>query len=115
MNAQDVLAALPEGAADRVTVYRTLNTLVRAGLAHRTDPGDRVWRFNLVEKSHDEHPHLVCDACGAVRCLDDASIRIAFDDTHKEREVTITQSNVYLHGACDDCSADDDAAERSAD
>ncbi len=108
--AHEALGALPRGAADRVTVYRTLNSFVKAGLAHRVDPGDRVWRFVLAEQGHADHPHLVCDACGAVECLDNASIRVAYDTAkgEAEREVTITQSDVYLHGACGHCA--DDAA-----
>ena len=66
------LAAAGES-ADRVTVYRTLNTLVDSGIAHRIDPGDRIFRYSLTDHAHcteghheHEHPHMVCDACGAV-------------------------------------------------
>lgn len=110
LNALDLQHALPAGSADRVTIYRTLASFVKVGLAHRIDPGDRVWRFRLTEEAHADHPHFVCDACGAVECLDDASVRISLDDPDRERAARITQSDVYLHGACDTCAGDDDRA-----
>ena len=50
--------------------------LVKAGLLHRHDLGDHVWRFELGEDPcapsvHDEmgHPHFMCVECGDVTCL----------------------------------------------
>ena len=51
------------------TVYRTLDVLVEAGLALRTDlGGDRV--FYEPAREHPHH-HLVCERCGAVRHVHD--------------------------------------------
>ena len=46
---------------DRVTVYRTLSALVDSGIAHRLDPGDRVFRFGL---SGDHAAHAPAATCG---------------------------------------------------
>lgn len=41
---------------DRVTVYRTLTTLAKSGIAHRIDAGDRVFRYALAAGgSHHAH------------------------------------------------------------
>lgn len=50
LDAQQVVARLAAGApeTDRVTVYRTLGALARAGIAHRVHAGDRVWRYALA-------------------------------------------------------------------
>jgi Fur family ferric uptake transcriptional regulator len=104
MNAQEVLSALPGAGADRVTVYRTLNSFVKAGLAHRIDPGDRVWRFGLNDVGHADHAHFVCDACGAVECLENAAIRVLIEGGSRSRTARITQRDVYLHGQCDRCA-----------
>jgi len=48
LNAQEIAERLPGKSADRVTVYRTLNSFVEAGLAHKLDPGDRIYRFSLL-------------------------------------------------------------------
>lgn len=51
---------------DRVTVYRTLNALVDAGIAHRMDPGDRVFRFGLTGEHATHTPRQGGDCgCGA--------------------------------------------------
>jgi Fur family transcriptional regulator, ferric uptake regulator len=108
--------------ADRVTVYRTLNTLVDAGILHRVDPGDRVFRFGLSEGSPapaapgHQHPHFVCDACGTVQCLDDAEVilkprprssRTPGGHTRPApRPLRVTQKDVLLHGTCGDCGPD---------
>lgn len=69
--------------ADKVTVYRTLNALVEANLAHRVDTGDRVFRYSLTDHSHcrgehhdHDHPHVVCDSCGRVECIEGAEVTI---------------------------------------
>lgn len=119
LTAQDVADALsargakeragPRGAPDRVTVYRTLNSLVDAGLAHKVDPGDRVFRFSLTDHARchggehrHEHPHFVCDSCGVVECLGDAEvlIRSAAEGAPRRR---VKQQDVLLHGTCEKC------------
>lgn len=104
MNAQDVFTTLGVRTADRVTVYRTLNSFVRAGLVHRIDPGDRVWRFGLTDTGHADHAHFVCDTCGAVECLENAAIRVSVEGDTRQRAARITQRDVYLHGECDSCA-----------
>lgn len=109
LSAQEVLEAMATPDTDRVTVYRTLNSLVDAGLAHKLDPGDRVWRFGLIARSHNGHAHFVCDECGDVTCLEDALIQLSFRKGGPSRGVRITQQDVVLHGKCDRC---DDHASR---
>lgn len=119
MQAQDVIDALPHGNADRVTVYRTLNTLVESGMAHKVDPGDRVWRYGLLAAAdrdassgphphpsahpHEGHAHFVCDDCGTIRCLEDATIRVSLNNKNDGEKFKITQKDVYLHGTCEKC------------
>lgn len=118
MQAQEVLDALSRERADRVTVYRTLNALVESGLAHRVDPGDRVWRYGLLAPvprpegaagdaasphGHGAHAHFVCDDCGTVRCLEDATIRVSLNSKANAERFKITQKDVYLHGTCEKC------------
>ncbi len=111
----------PRGAAespiDRVTVYRTLNTFVEKGLAHKVDPGDRVFRFSLTDHArcadhkHDhEHPHLICDSCGSVRCMPDAQVVIqSKPGTPGQRGRSapaprvVRQQDVTVRGTCEEC------------
>jgi Fur family ferric uptake transcriptional regulator len=115
MTAQELVDALggAAGGVDRVTVYRTLNSLVEAGVAHKVDPGDRVFRFGLTapasatEAGH-QHPHFVCDACGNVECLEDTEVIVqarggAKPGKAKQKKMRLSSKDVLLHGTCEGC------------
>jgi Fur family transcriptional regulator, ferric uptake regulator len=115
LEASDVATALRKAGddADRVTVYRTLNSLVDRGIAHRIDPGDRIFRFSLTDHGrctddhHEhEHPHMKCDTCGAVECILDAEVVIKPRDERggSRRRFKVTQQDIMLHGTCDRCA-----------
>lgn len=127
LDAADICEKLKAEGVDRVTVYRTLASLVDAGLAHKVDPGDRRFRYGLTDHSrcthehhiHD-HPHLVCDQCGRVECLEDAEVVIrhhisSVENPTKEGNAAppsrgqpprplIKQQSVTLHGLCSRCN-----------
>jgi Fur family ferric uptake transcriptional regulator len=67
-------AASGMACADRVTVYRVLDWLVNAGLAHKAADSDGVFRFSAdrAPGTHDRHVHFRCTGCGSVFCLKDA-------------------------------------------
>lgn len=78
---QDTLAEL-----DRVTLYRALDCLTDAGLAHKIPGDDRVFRYsagtehaeNGIATQHGpqvaqhQHGHFKCTRCAKVFCLDNA-------------------------------------------
>jgi Fur family ferric uptake transcriptional regulator len=109
LNAQEVAERLGNR-LDRVTLYRTLNTFVERGLAHRVDPGDRIYRFSLTAASAPEgathsHPHLVCDECGTVECLEDAEVLVRPKRAAGRRSsFRLTQKDAVLHGTCGECA-----------
>ncbi|MBC7772487.1 MAG: transcriptional repressor [Pyrinomonadaceae bacterium] len=118
LDAQEVAERLKTPNADRVTVYRTLNSFVEAGLAHRLDPGDRIFRFGLappaqagtLESSRHPaghaHPHFVCDECGTVECLNDSEVTVqtrAPTVGKKTPSFRVKQHEVLLHGTCGEC------------
>lgn len=124
MSAQEVFEHIRRQGGDRVTVYRTLNSLDEAGLLHRMDPGDRVWRYGILQRDHHHHAHFVCDDCGEVRCLEDATVSINFHEKPPRpgaggssaaatggAKLKVRQQDVYLHGVCEKC---DDGAEKPA-
>lgn len=114
LSAQEILAQMERrGPADRVTVYRTLNSLVENKLAHKVDPGDRIWRYGLLAQDHRQHAHFVCDACGVIRCLEEATITVSVKGRASGDRFKITQQDVYLHGTCETCQ-DEPAKRRKA-
>jgi Fur family ferric uptake transcriptional regulator len=59
---------------DRVTLYRVLEWLVEAGLAHRVSGPDRVWRFSTHDDGrghapHAQHGHFKCRRCERMFCM----------------------------------------------
>jgi Fur family transcriptional regulator, ferric uptake regulator len=113
VTAQELADQLAE--ADRVTIYRTLNSLVEAGLAHKVDPGDRVFRFGLTggAKKQDTaghgHPHFVCDECGNVECLEDTEVIVQKKKgaAPVKKKMRLSAKDVLLHGTCEECGEDE--------
>lgn len=96
----DVESQLPQP-LDRVTLYRTLDSFVEAGLASRTVGDDRVSRFAFVDPAvdHHAHAHFLCDDCGRSVCLPSplpppAALPPGFE---------VTSTDLSFHGHCADC------------
>jgi Fur family transcriptional regulator, ferric uptake regulator len=69
---QDVQEAFAD--MDRVTLYRALDCLTDAGLAHKIAGDDRVFRYSAGadhgSEPHHQHGHFKCTRCSRVFCLD---------------------------------------------
>lgn len=65
----DIEALLPD--ADRVTLYRVLDSLVDCGLALKGVDPRGVFRFSSssAQREHKGHVHFRCTDCGGVFCL----------------------------------------------
>ncbi|HLB72563.1 MAG TPA: transcriptional repressor [Sedimentisphaerales bacterium] len=61
---------------DKVTIYRTLETLVKVGLVHRAFIEERARHFELAHNCGETqcHPHFTCTNCGRTHCLTDMTI-----------------------------------------
>lgn len=57
--------------ADRVTLYRVLDSLVACGLALKAVDARGVFRFSAsgTRREHSGHVHFRCTGCGGVFCL----------------------------------------------
>jgi Fur family transcriptional regulator, ferric uptake regulator len=106
LSAAQVLERMPAG-IDRVTLYRTLNTLTAGKLLHRVRGDDQIWRYGIGDPGKSprhEHAHFVCDACGTVECLSGAAVP---ETSAKQSGIgpgyRVDYSEVLLHGTCPDC------------
>jgi Fur family ferric uptake transcriptional regulator len=89
----------------KATVYRTLNLLVRVGLAteHDFDEGFKRYETRAGPAHHD---HLVCTGCGTVvefhrRELDDLQ-----DEVAAPHGFTVLTRQLKLYGLCARCDAE---------
>ncbi|QID16290.1 transcriptional repressor [Nitrogeniibacter mangrovi] len=86
---------------DRVTLYRTLDWLVDAGVAHRMTGGDeRTRRFGVAATAPHEHAHFHCDRCGKVVCLEGLAPAVA---VNLPGGYELDRAELVLHGACPTC------------
>lgn len=84
------------------TVYRTLDALVAAGIARRTDLGSDRLHFEIVRQHR--HHHAVCQVCGAVAHLHDASLRPLEEALRTETGFELTPDReIAIPGICPDC------------
>jgi Fur family transcriptional regulator, ferric uptake regulator len=103
MSHAEVTAALSGESWDPATIYRNLLDLVGAGLARRTDVGDRVFRFEAVDEAHTAgHPHFVCTECGGVQCLPDLGLVVP--RTKTPRALKRREIELQVRGRCDRCA-----------
>ncbi len=82
--------------ADRVTVFRILNTLSDKGLVHAIQLHEDKFRYEYAGKP--EHHHFVCDRCGAVEDIRGCSVKIP-----KKKGMLITRHSLEFFGLCADC------------
>jgi len=101
---QDRIASQPAaGAFDKVTIYRTLESLTQAGLVHRAFMHSRAWHFELANHCTEKqcHPHFTCTNCGVTHCLTDISVPLV---RIPHKGFVITRQQVRLEGLCPACA-----------
>jgi Fur family ferric uptake transcriptional regulator len=85
------------------TVYRTLDALVTAGIARRTDLGADRLHYEMA-RAH-RHHHAVCQGCGAVAHLHDASLGPLAEALRAETGFALTPDReIAIPGLCPGCS-----------
>lgn len=112
---QDVQDALT--GMDRVTLYRALDCLTDAGLAHKIAGDDRVFRYSagadhggtqeLSHTPHHQHGHFKCTRCAKVFCLDSIGEEGLLHDALEESLGKGFQSHdieFTIKGWCADCA-----------
>lgn len=89
---------------DKATAFRNLNDLTDRGLLRRTELGDHVWRFELVDpkQGHEKgHPHFLCVDCGSVTCLEEVHLT---SSSRKRSDSVGSITEILLRGHCNECN-----------
>ncbi|MEL7267496.1 MAG: transcriptional repressor [Planctomycetota bacterium] len=103
MTHADVAQRLSDSGVDQATVFRNLNSMADAGLLRKTEVGDRVWRFEVLDPESPDgatHPHFLCVQCGTVKCMNNVSIT---DESRKAGEDFGEVTEIMFRGRCNDC------------
>jgi Fur family peroxide stress response transcriptional regulator len=88
-------------ALSRATVYNTLETLARVGLAQQlVVAGDGAMRFDA---NLDPHAHLVCTRCHRVEDYTDPDLAGTVGRVSRRSGYTLRGLCAFYHGLCPDC------------
>lgn len=89
---------------DKVTLYRTLESLTKHGLVHKAQGIDAQWRYCASDPElpgcPGNHPHFLCLSCGAMVCL----LGQALPRIEVPKGVTVLGKQLIVYGICDACT-----------
>ena len=112
MTADEITAGLHRAGvpADRVTVYRNIDKLLRSGLLIATHIPGRALRVGLCTRPRsDHHHHIVCQVCGRINETTGCCVAGQWDQLKKQLgEQTgwiLTDHAMQYIGICPECAA----------
>jgi len=92
---------------DRITFYRTIQTLLESGIIHRIVADNTTVRYALNHcTNHDhnhssDHVHFYCKECLKVECLKDISVR----EYDLPEGYSSDSCDVVIKGICKQCAS----------
>jgi Fur family ferric uptake transcriptional regulator len=109
MSAKEIYAAIHNiyPGIGLMTVYRTLDLLVRMGLINRFSFGDGQNRYEFKSSEKKEHHHhLICTKCGRIIDYSDEELELAKkteETLAKKYNFKILDHNIDFLGLCEKC------------
>lgn len=92
----------------RATVFRTLETLVEAGVARRLEQEGHVYAYVACLPEH--HHHLSCTRCGRVEEIDEAYVTPIARRLAHDLGFEIDDARLDFYGRCAACRVEDAAS-----
>jgi len=86
----------------RATVYRTLQWMVTAGIAHKVDFGEGRSRFEPSLR-HPRHFHLVCNQCHRSSEFLSSDIEAILEEVAAARNFEPVETVIQVFGICEEC------------
>ncbi len=83
------------------TVYRTLELLKKLGMVYEINLGEGRIRFHSEGSGH--HHHLVCQQCGTVIDIDEATLSSLKDALRRDYGFQAELRHVGVFGICEKC------------
>lgn len=101
--AYQIAAKLSHTTTNKVTIYRTLESFLGAGLVHKVFLQERCWYFELGHNCTENqcHPHFTCTSCGDMHCLTEISLPMA---KSPYKGFIIDRQRIQLEGLCPKCN-----------
>ena len=92
----------------RATVFRTLETLVEAGVARRLELEGHVYAYVACLREHNHH--VACTRCGRVEEIDEAYITPIAKRLAQDLGFEIDDARLDFYGRCAACRVEDAAS-----
>jgi Fur family ferric uptake transcriptional regulator len=89
----------------RATVFRTLETLVEAGVARRLELDGHVYAYVACLTAH--HHHIACTRCGRVEEIDEAYVTPITQRLAADMGFEIDDARLDFYGRCATCRAEE--------
>jgi len=88
----------------RATVFRTLDSLVDAGLAQRFERSGHVYAYAACSPEH--HHHLVCTHCHTTTEIDEAAVAALTRELEGRHGFTVHHASLDFYGVCRRCASE---------
>lgn len=88
----------------RATVYRTLTSLVDAGLLRRIEPGDGRTVYDH-DYGYPAHDHLVCEKCGTLTEFQSEELEALLEKVAGAHQFRANGHTLVVRGVCAACNA----------
>lgn len=83
------------------TIYRTINTFVKAGLVHQIEFQEGKFRYEFSSLPH--HHHAVCTKCGSVEDIQNCDMGDMEEKVRKAINFKVTNHTSEFYGVCRKC------------
>ena len=102
---EQIADTLSQKAPNKVTIYRTLQSLIQANLVHKAFVQDRTWHFEPAHNCTPDqcHPHFTCTSCSRTHCFTEMSLPMA---QSPHNGFVIQHQKVQLEGICPKCNTE---------
>ncbi len=89
---------------DPVSIYRSLEAFISAGIVHRVEDENRTWLFAVCTCTGGNHchPHFFCRSCGKCECLKDYQMP---EIPGLQDSYVVEEKRFYVKGLCSSCTA----------
>ncbi len=103
LSVADIESMLKRPKVDQVTIYRTLETFVQAGLVNHVELHQGRSFFELATRGH--HHHLVCRGCGRVEDVEECGMDAIEKKVIKQSKnfASVASHALEFFGDCKDC------------
>lgn len=102
ISVDELWAKIPGKSIDRVTLYRTMETLAKASLVRAVDlrHGHVDYEWN---DPNDHHHHFVCQDCGQIENVQLKSERKIWSQLERDHGFRTTAHSLEVFGVCRQC------------